>query len=373
MDKVKVIFVGSFIEKAKDGSVGGQMFACKSIINSNLNSFIDWILLDTTGVSVPPPSLYLRGLSAILRLIKFIYLIVKFRPKFTLIFTASGASFIEKGLMVLISKTFFVKCILAPRAGALKNHAEKNYLFFLFLKIVIKSTNYVICQGRFMQTFLAKIIPNKTNKLLIINNWINSSLYQINWDRAIFINANLNNKVITILYMGWVQADKGIFDLYNALLVPSIKSMKIKILILGNGPALNKLKEMVKKENNINHSFEFPGWVYGDQKIQYIHKSDIFILPSYSEGMPNSLMEAMASGLPSIATNVGAVSDLIIDNITGLLVRPNNPIEISKSILKYINNPDFARAISFSAVKHIKENHSLSRAEHTFKNIFNNK
>ena len=56
--KKKVLFIGSFVDKANDGSVGGQMYACKSLIESNLTDQIEWILLDTTGKSVPPPSIF---------------------------------------------------------------------------------------------------------------------------------------------------------------------------------------------------------------------------------------------------------------------------------------------------------------------------
>ncbi|MGC8602222.1 MAG: glycosyltransferase, partial [Desulfomonilaceae bacterium] len=87
---------------------------------------------------------------------------------------------------------------------------------------------------------------------------------------------------------------------------------------------------------------------------EWLRTLDLFVLPSVSEGCPNILMEALAAGTPAIATEVGAVSDLIDDGVSGILVPPGNSIALSKAIKKLLNNPDLACNLSRSGKEKMK-------------------
>ena len=107
--KPNVIFIGSFVDEAKDGSVGGQMFACRSIVNSKVSDHVNFLLIDSTVDRVPVPPLYQRFYKVIPRfLLLFKYLLTKKVDK-VLIFCSAGPSFIEKGLAAIICKLFFQK------------------------------------------------------------------------------------------------------------------------------------------------------------------------------------------------------------------------------------------------------------------------
>ena len=114
------------MEKAKDGSVGGQMYACKSLIGSRLAEEIEWVLLDTTGKSVPPPPMYDRVFSAVLRIFKFIYLLLSRNPSSVLVFSANGPSIYEKGCIIIIAKLLRKNTIFAPRGGGLINEISDS-------------------------------------------------------------------------------------------------------------------------------------------------------------------------------------------------------------------------------------------------------
>src|SRR6185312_7986520 len=102
MDKrKKVLFVGSFQNKAADGSVGGQMFACRTLINSELKNLMDFILLDTTAESVPAPQVYKRIPKALNRVCTLVKSLITNRIDVAIIFSSSGWSLKEKGLMVI--------------------------------------------------------------------------------------------------------------------------------------------------------------------------------------------------------------------------------------------------------------------------------
>lgn len=372
MGNKRVLFVGSFKNTAKDGSVGGQMYACKSLISSNLSETVEWILLDSTGDSVPPPHISKRLILALMRVLKFIYLILKFRPQATLIFSANGPSFLEKGMMVLIASTFSVKTILAPRGGPLEHELKRGGFFKTYVKLVLRRSSFVICQGNFWKEFFSTIEPSDLGKYENIPNWIDLDNYVYNDKRVI---TNIHRKAedaVMILFMGWVQSDKGVFDLYSALSDESLKNKRLHVAILGDGPAREELIAFSKKQNNPNHTYEFPGWVHGTLKTNYLAKADIFILPSHSEGMPNSLMEAMASGVPSIATDVGAVKDLIVNNESGLIIKVGDIKGISNAILHYLNETSETEKMIQSARQIILNNHSVEIASKKIQRLIEN-
>src|SRR6185437_8475075 len=125
--KKKILFVGSFKDAAKDGSVGGQMFACKAIINSNISELVDWTLIDTTADSNIIASSYNRIIKAFTRLFRFLYNIIFFKYDFVLIFTGGGWSFWEKGLMSIVAKYISrSKVIIAPRSGFIINDLSRK-------------------------------------------------------------------------------------------------------------------------------------------------------------------------------------------------------------------------------------------------------
>ncbi|AWL10326.1 putative glycosyltransferase [Aquirufa nivalisilvae] len=367
--KKKVLFVGSFVEKAKDGSVGGQMYACKSLINSSLSESVDWVLLDTTGNSVPPPPVYIRMFSAISRVIKFIFLMVLKRPDFTLIFSANVPSIYEKGLIAVISSMMRVKCIFAPRGGSLVFDIKNSAFAAKYVPFILSKCYYVICQGNYWEGFFKGIqVEESQTNYVVIPNWIDTDKYLYK------IPQNVHNNVAevpTILFMGWIQEDKGVFDLLQALESNLLVDYKLKIVFMGDGPGKNNLIQLVSQLSHTNHQYEFPGWLHGQEKSDYLYHADVFVLPSYAEGMPNSLMEAMASGVVSIATNVGAVSELIQNKETGILVEVNDVKAIAQGIAYVLDNPEQRNRMIKQARDLIISSHSISNAALKLAKIIN--
>ena len=116
--KHKALFVGSF-KKSEDGSLGGQMFACQTLIESTLNNEVDWILLDSTSPSNIPRKIVYRFLDALKRILRFIFYLCFKRIDLVLIFSANGTSFMEKGTMAILASKFSKKKLFLRRGLAL--------------------------------------------------------------------------------------------------------------------------------------------------------------------------------------------------------------------------------------------------------------
>lgn len=361
--KRKVLFVGAFKDKANDGAVGGQMHACKSLVTSRLKEEVQWILLDTTGKAVPPPPVYVRMFSAFERVLKFAVLCAFKRPHSVLIFSGNKPSVYEKGAMAIWASFWGIRVVLAPRGGPIVEEMQQSEFLRKFVGYAIRRSGYIVCQGSFWRHFFSAQFPeNNAEKFVVIPNWIDVDKYTR--DGSI----NQNTGELRILFMAWMHKDKGVFDILDAIEQMSVPQQKVRFVFLGDGLHKNEVLERARNLGD-KYNFEFPGWVYDEEKINYIHRSDIFLLPSYSEGLPNSLMEAMVCGVASIATKVGAIPDLITNNETGLLIDAGDSKALAHSISLLINDPSLRERLAKNGQQRIIQNHSIDTAVERLKKI----
>ncbi|HHC73908.1 MAG TPA: glycosyltransferase family 1 protein, partial [Thiothrix sp.] len=132
---------------------------------------------------------------------------------------------------------------------------------------------------------------------------------------------------------------KGHDDLLHALKAVIKTQANTQLLIVGDGPRREHIEALVRELNLQNH-VHLVG--QRDDVEQWLALMDIFILPSYAnEGVPQSLMQAMAMALPVISTRVGAIDELVADQQSGLLVEAQNPQALQQAIIQLINDNDF--------------------------------
>ncbi|MBK8735618.1 MAG: glycosyltransferase family 4 protein [Saprospiraceae bacterium] len=359
--KKRVLFIGSFADNTAGGVVGGQMFACKSLIQSSLSDCTDWVLIDTTAESNGHISYITRIRKALFRLSKFIYHILFSRIDICLIFTADGFSFLEKGLASLIGKLFGKKVILAPRSGIIIKDVKDSKLMKIFISYILDKVDIVICQGETWRQFYSQLLVRNFNKLSIIQNWIDTSVYNSN-------EIVENKETCNVLFLAWVDKKKGIFDLIKAASL--INSNLSKYHIAGDGLAMEEAKKMVV-ESGLENQFIFHGWVKNGNKIKLLQDSDIFVLPSYYEGFPNSLMEAMACRNAIVATNVGSIPDLIQHKHNGLLFQAGDISALKIHLETLMANSSLRNQLANAALVSVKDNNSIQIAVKKFEKIFN--
>jgi hypothetical protein len=159
----------------------------------------------------------------------------------------------------------------------------------------------------------------------------------------------------------------------------------VKFLILGSGYQEAELKAKAVKitsrhealydamESKVPHTSSrviFLGFIAHKDMPPYLHISDIFIRPSLSEGFGNSFIEAMAAGLPVIATPVGGIVDFLIDGETGLLCEVNNPRSIAQKVEKLIKDRESRDYIIGRAKDMVEDKYQWSRIAGEMRNLF---
>jgi glycosyltransferase involved in cell wall biosynthesis len=104
--------------------------------------------------------------------------------------------------------------------------------------------------------------------------------------------------------------------------------------------------------------------------VNFLRSSDIFILPSLAEGLSNALLEAMACGLPVVATNIGGTNEVIKNGVNGILVEPKNSEQLAQAILSLMKNQKYAYRLGINARKTITEKYSLDLLSEKYVHLY---
>jgi len=162
------------------------------------------------------------------------------------------------------------------------------------------------------------------------------------------------SETVRILYLGRLHEVKGLEYLIKAFSSVKDKHPNSILTIVGEGEEKERLMKMIRS-SRLEDSVEFIGRVEYKETREYYQNSDIFVLPSLSEGLPNVLMEAMACGLPSVVTHVGGNKELIKDSKGGFLVNPKSSSELSKAINELIEDPELRNDMGEFNRKRVKK------------------
>jgi len=140
-------------------------------------------------------------------------------------------------------------------------------------------------------------------------------------------------------YIGRLSQEKGILNFIEAITKVLEMRDDIRFLIGGDGPLRTKV-ELYLNAENLNTKVKFAGWIPHDELPKCLNDLKLLILPSYTEGLPNIMLEAMACGTPVLATPVGAIPDIIKDGETGFIMENNSLECIARNVIRALNNPN---------------------------------
>jgi glycosyltransferase involved in cell wall biosynthesis len=168
-------------------------------------------------------------------------------------------------------------------------------------------------------------------------------------------------------YIGRLSGEKGVQHFAQAL--PAILSnwQDLRVLIGGDG----QLKEAIEaslQEQGVSARVDLPGWISHDDLPKYLNQLRLLVLPSYTEGLPNIMLEAMACGTPVLATPVGAIPDVIIDGKTGFIMENNSPECIAENVKRALDSPDLER-IAEAGRRFVEENFTFERVVERWKEV----
>jgi glycosyltransferase involved in cell wall biosynthesis len=167
----------------------------------------------------------------------------------------------------------------------------------------------------------------------------------------------INSKIKNILFLARIEYEKGIDIVIDAFSILLEEYPDLELSIVGSGERLEIVKSKVKNKNIPNITFK--GALYGKILINEYKNADIYVLPTYGEGMPTTVLEAMAFGLPVITRPVGGLVDFFENGKMGFMTESLNYKDYVELIKRLIDNPEFSKNISMYNSEYAK-NHFLA-------------
>lgn len=188
------------------------------------------------------------------------------------------------------------------------------------------------------------------------------------------IQSKEGNEILTFLFLGVLIKRKGVIDLLNAVKKLTQENIsKFKLMIAGSGEEESALKEFVENEN-LESKVEFLGWIDGKQKSELLKKSDVLVLPSYNEGLPVAILEALSYALPVISTNVGSIAEAVKDGQNGYLVMPGDVHHLAESMKHLIIHRDiwftYSHEARKCALERFSEDAFFSKIKNVYKDLY---
>jgi len=338
MIKKKILMVGPL-----PPTVGGITTYIQILLKSNLNQNFNFIPFTTSRPTIgiikdiyDYKLIFYIGFNNLLKsvlvtlqhIIKFPIILFFKKIEIVHIHTTDYWSFWENTLYVLMSKLFRKKIILHIHATAFNefyntgNRLVKN----LIRTTLINSNKIIILSSRLEKTFIRLV---SKNKLAVLPNVVIFNNFKIKSK-----NSKNRSEIIKVLFIGGEEAKrKGIYDIIKAIPIV-IDNFEKNILFIFMGRCDIKKLSLICIKTKISNYVKFLDYVEEPEKIKILNLSDIFVLPSYAEGLPIAILEAMASGLPIISTFVGSIPNIIEEGINGFLIEPGNYLKLAEKIIK---------------------------------------
>lgn len=229
----------------------------------------------------------------------------------------------------------------------LHTHSADFHVFYSKLPKIIKvglkwifckSTRFIVLSNSWKKFYIENL-GLKEEQVIVLPNPVKL---------PVEVPQRINSQKVNFLFLGRIGERKGAFDLIKAFAaLPTEQKQNAQLIMAGDGEG-NKARDIAEKLN-LGKYITILDWVNEQQRDELLAKADVFVLPSYNEGLPMALLEAMSWGLPAITTPVGGISELAIDRENGLLVQPGDIQELSTAMQLLIANQELKQNLGKNA------------------------
>lgn len=206
------------------------------------------------------------------------------------------------------------------------------------------------------RSFADEVIENHgvpLDRFTIIPGATDTQRFHVRGDRAL---GDLSDPP-RFVYHGRVDARKGLLELIDAMREVNTSRPEARLIVSGVGPDVERVREYAR-DAGLSDVIEFSGYADYEAAPSVYHRGDIFVSPTYSEGFSNTILEAMASGLPVISTNTIGVIDCINHGSNGLLVPTRAVSSLADAMLSLLRDSSLRRSIARRALRDVKEKYS---------------
>jgi glycosyltransferase involved in cell wall biosynthesis len=275
-------------------------------------------------------------------------------------------------LPIMLSKILNKKVVLIVSASdsGMASIIYKDYLFGVGGRIVVaiykalEKINWVFADRIMVDSekIARDYAPDSYRHKAIIANdrrFIDADTFRV--------KKKLEERRNLVGYIGRLSYEKGVMNLVRAIPLVLKQRADLEFLIGGDGPLLIKLREEIAKAG-LDNKVNFTGWIPHGELADWLNELKLLVLPSYTEGLPNIVLEAMACGTPVLVTPVGALPDIIKDKETGFIIEDNTPNRIAENIITTLQYPKLDEIVT-KARQFVTEKYTYETAVGRYKAI----
>lgn len=254
--------------------------------------------------------------------------------------TAADGSFKRNSQLIRMIRPFRKRILLHIHASRFKDFYEESSEKERILETLRSTDKLVVLSESWKEWFIS--IGIASDRITILHNITPKPVH--------VPEAHTKDGKLHLLFMGEIGQRKGVFDILRALRDHKAEIDGKLALRIGGNRNEEQLKSTIK-EYGLEGSVVFEGWVSGEKKTRLLNWADVYILPSFNEGLPISILEAMSHGCPIISSPVGGIPEIIRGN--GVLVTPGDSEDIFKGIRRYIDNPQLIASEGKESLKNV--------------------
>ncbi len=278
---------------------------------------------------------------------------------------ASNGSYLRKSILARICLVFRCRLILHVH-GAMFDQFIENAVPEKRKKIItlLNRADCVIVLSGSWLSFFEKYVSRE--RLHIIYN--PSSTYR-NGQNKTYKTGNAQTEgrpIMKVLFMGRFGQRKGVYDLISA--VEKLREVPFMLDMYGDGE-IGKVRELVEREN-LKEKVSVNGWAHHSGIREIYENADIIALPSYAEGLPMSLLEAIGVGLPVVSTHVGGIPEAVEDGTNGFLVEPGDVDALADRLGRLVTSPELVERMGRESLKIAQERFSTERIGQELRQLY---
>ena len=229
------------------------------------------------------------------------------------------------------------------KANETSNNSNAYFESIRLEKEVINFADHVVVTTSLMSDAICQKYPDAVNKISIIPNFVDTNVFKPKFSV---------NKDYDVIFIGRLEPQKNLITLLDAL-----STMKLSVLIIGSG---SQGKELKSKYNSLISSIDWKDNLPNHSLPNYLNRAKIFVLPSFYEGHPKVLIEAMAVGTPVVAANSPGIREIITHCQNGYLCSTDKN-GMKKAMNDVLNNVQLQKTMSKNAVEFVKDNFSIEK------------
>ena len=274
------------------------------------------------------------------------------------IHTCSGLSYFLDGAYLLLSRSRGIPVVLHVHGGRFDAFLDGlSPLPLLAARFIARCADRVVVLSGEWERRLSSRLPGAS--LAVIENGVSIP------DRT--VEKSGNEKII--LFLGNLCAGKGVWELISCArdLPPGVR------LVLVGGeedPGINeKIRDQLARDGT-EERVMLTGPLTGDAKFDWLYRADIFALPSHAEGVPISMLEAAAAGLPLVVTAVGGIPSVLNDGEHALFVKPCDRDALLAALLKLLNDPGFGARLGHAAKQHVLQRYGIENSARRYLELY---